>query len=274
MGSMADEVPRLSATEMLNSIISMIREDCGDRPDEYESCIDFGVHTIDGSESGAGGILQDICFLRREIVNAREDILIDKLESLQKQNNGLEESLYEAMQTIRQLSRNLESPNRFTSNSAVLSIPFENAKKIRHSDECDRDDDEISQQMTSRAEVHGDSVQGDSGEIHTNGLDKDHSKPSMETSATSELCFTPDSDFQCSKDDKILFLLKVCFSILTTLPFKCHHQSMMFEVLDIRSFQEMERLIHQKQDALDDLEQVRVIKRCRDRFSPHSPGFK
>ena len=207
--ALAGDAPKFSATFMLKSILSMIRDDTEVDQDGSE-CVDFGVHTFYDSRSGTGEILQDISFLRKEIVNAREDILVDKLETLQKRNSDLHESLQEAIQTIHQLSRS-QNAVAVHCDSKKLSLPIYRSFNSSNRDEGDDDDDAISQQTTSRtAKLRVDSVQGsESDEMQVENSDPDLLCQGIEACASVSSCSASDMDFQWSKDEKIFFLLQV-----------------------------------------------------------------
>jgi hypothetical protein len=142
--------PQASAKNILGTILSMIRDDDDQAIDSEH--IDFRQYAQHEEKiSRTGEILEDITFLRREIVNAREDILVDKLESMKKINDELSERLVEALETIRYLANKGEVPRTQVHALKKLALPITSDSFSNH---CEDEDDANSMQRTSRTKLH------------------------------------------------------------------------------------------------------------------------
>uniref|UniRef100_A0A7S0M9N5 Uncharacterized protein n=1 Tax=Cryptomonas curvata TaxID=233186 RepID=A0A7S0M9N5_9CRYP len=194
-------------------------------------CVDFRQYPHhEETNSQTGEILEDISFLRREIVNAREDILIDKLESMKKINEELSERLVDALQAIRYLSAKEEVPRTQVHALKKLELPITSDSFSIHRED---EDDSKSMQITSRTKPHVE-----------NNHENNHDSEGEEIQS-----FSADSDVILEWDGRISVGCASYASQQETI-------ALLRQELE-RTTQELQITTHDKQDALDDLEQTR-----------------
>ena len=200
----------MSPATMLRSILSIARDDDDDCLGESRSHFDESQRVY-YENSWTGEVLADITFLRKEISNAREDILIDKLEVLQKRNEELSENLEEAVNVIRYLNQKLEA-QKMQQNKDLTDLLHSN----QSFGQIDDDDDASLALTTHRTKVHSGSLQGSEcgSEIQVENLDPDVVDADGRVCQINSPCLNPESSFKWTKDEKILFLLKVPLALL------------------------------------------------------------